>query len=161
MQAENNILLVRVPETDVVRLRELRDYILDSLGRGVLPLPDEAPCEVLALPPLGGVAVGRAVPDAAPEPAAGKPPAIRAHDVGPLGRNTTEKREIMERLKAYREKHGLGCWAYVAKAGGKLTEDQLRDMCAGTALLPVAQWRLAARALDKVEAKGAVDANSD
>lgn len=72
--------------------------------------------------------------------------------IGVLGPRANEKREIMERLRAYREAHGLGCWAAVAKAsGGRLREEQLRIMHAGTAVMPITEWRLAARALDRVE----------
>lgn len=150
----NNILLVRVPAQEAVDGRELRDYILESLAKGVLVLTEDAACEVMELPRLGGVEVEAAE---APAPEAPVPPPLRAlrdRDVSALGRNAAEKREIMARLKAYRETHRLGCWADVAKAsGGKLTDDQLRDMCNGAALLPVAQWRLAAKALDKLEGK--------
>lgn len=76
--------------------------------------------------------------------------------VGLMGPRAAEKRVIMEKLKAYRRKYGLGHWPEVVKAsGGKLTDDQLRDMCAGTAVLPISEWRLADKALDKLYEKEA------
>lgn len=97
-------------------------------------------------------------PDSDPEVPEEKVSAFRAQDVGPMGRNSTEKREIMERLRVYRTEMGLGCWAAVVKAsGGKLDDIQLREMCAGTAVLPVAEWRLAAKALDKLAKKAAAN----
>ena len=42
MQTANNILLVRVPAQEAVDGRELRDYILESLARGVLVLTEDA-----------------------------------------------------------------------------------------------------------------------
>ena len=54
MQTTNNILLVRVPTLEAVNGRELRDYILESLAKGVLVLTEDASCEVMELPPLGG-----------------------------------------------------------------------------------------------------------
>ena len=63
MQTANNILLVRVPTLEAVNGRELRDYILESLAQGVLVLTEDASCEVMALPPLGGVEVSREQPE--------------------------------------------------------------------------------------------------
>lgn len=106
-------------------------------------------------PPLDGVEAPEevTVPDPRPDVQGETPRALRDRDVGPLGRNAAEKRAIMDRLRAYREEHGLGCWTAVVKAGGgKLTDDLLRGMAAGTVVVPVTQWRLAARALDKLEA---------
>lgn len=112
--------------------------------------------EVMELPSLGGVETGE---DQAPQ--VQEPPV----EAGPAqkkavfcGQGASEKRKIMDRLKAYRLVHGLGCWTAVAKAsGGKLSEDQLRDMAAGTAALPIGEWRLADKALDKLEQKEAAD----
>ena len=63
MQTANNILLVRVPAQEAVDGRELRDYILESLAQGVLVLTEDASCEVMALPSLGGVEVSREQPE--------------------------------------------------------------------------------------------------
>ena len=57
MQTANNILLVRVPAQEAVDGRELRDYILESLARGVLVLTEDASCEGMEFPPLGGVKI--------------------------------------------------------------------------------------------------------
>ena len=40
----------------------------------------------------------------------------------------------------------------VAASGGKLSDDQLRIMHAGTEVLPINDWRLADKALDKLGA---------
>lgn len=78
---------------------------------------------------------------------------MRQKKIGLRGPKANEKREIMERLKAYRKKNGLGCWAaVVAASGGKLSDDQLRIMHAGTEVLPINDWRLADKALDKLGA---------
>lgn len=50
----NRILLVRVPSQEAVNGRALRDYILESLACGVLVLTEDASCEVMELPQLGG-----------------------------------------------------------------------------------------------------------
>lgn len=68
MQEANNVLLVRVPAQEAVDGRELRDYILESLTQGVLVLTEDASCEVMELPPLGGVMVeAKEQPDLTPE----------------------------------------------------------------------------------------------
>lgn len=159
----SHVLVIHVTCPENTDYTAMRNYILESVGLGVLVLPEDASCEVMELPRLGGVEVARSAPTGEPrptpepepalEPKPEKLPATRKHDVGPMGRNAAEKRAIMERLKAYREAHGLGCWAAVSKAGGgKITEEQLRDMTAGTVLLPIAKWRLAAVTLAKLEA---------
>lgn len=145
----SSILIVWTPESQFGDGRAFRDYVLESLQTGVLVLPSEVTCEVLELPSLGGVAVAPAAPlpaQAAQGEPAPTPPAA------PTGRNAAEKRAILARMKAYREKHGLGCWdAVVQASGGKLSADQLRDLYAGACGLSLAQWRLADKALDRLE----------
>lgn len=143
---DNRILLVRIPAEEVKNGRELRDYILESLRTGVLVLTDDTTCEVMEFPTLSGVEISKKEQSLllAPEPAeAGKP--------GLMGPRAGEKRVIMERMQTYRKKHGLGCWTAVSEAsGGQLSDDQLRDMCAGTGVLPISVWRLANNLLDKL-----------
>lgn len=165
MQTANNILLVRVPTLEAVNGRELRDYILESLAQGVLVLTEDASCEVMALPPLGGVEVSREQPE--PERATGavglidmtsytgedmeeaEPPPVEIT----AGRNREEKQAILERLREYRRTHGLGCWTEVArKAGGTITPELIRDMLLGLESPPIADWRKIAKTLDALEA---------
>lgn len=63
-----------------------------------------------------------------------------------------EKREISERLISYRRTHGLGCLAKVSATirCGDITDDVLRDVISGSAILTMAQWRRISRALDKL-----------
>lgn len=145
----NRIFLIRVSTDEAVNGREQRDYILESLSKCVLVMTEDATCEVMDLPPLGGVEVE--TKEQFP-PAAGDSPTGLERAGKHTGRNAEEKREIMLRLAAYRKSHGLGCWGAVAKASkGKLSDDQLRDMAAGAVNLPVSEWRLAAKVLDKLE----------
>lgn len=168
MQTANNILLVRVPTQEAVNGRELRDYILESLARGVLVLTEDASCEVMELPPLGGVDVQlpeesevgleelgiREVypesepPSEVPEPD-DKPMNVELHG----GRGCKVKKMIQDRLIAYRNEHGLGCWARVAEASmGRLNEDDLRRMYLGD-VFPLSAWRIADMTLDALEGK--------
>ena len=158
MQEANNILLVRVPAQETVDGRELRDYILESLASGVLVLTEDASCEVMELPPLGGVEISREQTE--PEAPAGtlgmidmssytsedadEPPPVEIA----AGRNREEKQAILERLREYRRTHGLGCWNGVAKkAGGNITPELIRDMLLGKESPPIANWRMIDRAI--------------
>lgn len=151
----NSILIVWMPSDQIGDERLYRDYILESLQTGVLVLPSEVSCEVMELPPLGGAEVREVSPAASagmPQVEKVEPETVDVSLRG--GRSTGEKREIQKRLEAYRKARGLGCWAAVVKAsGGMLSDDQLRDMHNGTASLPIADWRRADRALDKLEGK--------
>lgn len=154
MDHANNVLLVRVPAQGSVDGRELRDYILESLARGVLVLTEDASCEVMELPPLGGVELApmseRPTGPEPPEPELdAEPMNVELHG----GRGAKEKKIIQDRLIAYRKEHGLGCWKKVAEAsGGRLSEEDLRGLYEG-AIFTLASWRIADMALDALEVK--------
>lgn len=145
MKTANSILLVRVPAEETVVGRELRDYILESLACGVLVLTEDATCEVMELPTLGGVEVKPAeeVPEPVPEP---KTPT-----------EAEEKREILQRLKDYRAAHGLGSLDAVSAKTAyfrdkRLTAEELRMILVGDGPpRPMADWRKISRALDALE----------
>ena len=83
---------------------------------GVLLLDESLPYEVVELP------LPRDSPVELLEPESGPPKE-------PHGRNAAEKREILERLRRYRQKRGLGCFAALAKACGEgVTETTLRNL---------------------------------
>ena len=166
MQTANNILLVRVPALEAVNGRELRDYILESLAKGVLVLTEDASCEVLELPPLGKVAVvetGQAIltteqPDSAVE-AEGQ---VTNSEYPATDRSEgAEKRAIVQRLKHYRSANGRGCLDKVSektahRKEARISADTLRDIAADLApKMELSEWRKIARALDALEAKGA------
>lgn len=164
MQTANNILLVRVPEMEVNRIRELRDFILQSLDKSVLVLPEDASYEVMELPPLGGVEVSQEKTE--PEAPTGTLGMIdmssytdeNADEPPPVeiaaGRNKEEKLAILERLREYRRAHGLGCWNGVArKAGGNITPELIRDMLLGKESPPIADWRKIDRAVQSLDKK--------
>ena len=121
------ILLLTVPEADPGQLAQIRDYVLESIGRGLLVLGSEMELARVELPPPH-----------TPEPPKDKPPRTA---------EAQEKTEILNRLKAYRKEHGLGCFAALAE--GALTEETLRDLTAGRGRYPMDTWRKAAQALDR------------
>lgn len=146
----NNILLIHVPETDVNKLRELRDYILESLSQGVLVLPEDAAWDVMELPPLGGVEVE-------PEEVVPEPPPPEPDTPAPTSSEAEEKRAIIQRLKDYRAAHGPGCLAAVSaktarRKDRRISDDVLRNICAdGAPKMPIEAWRSIAKALDQLE----------
>lgn len=83
-----------------------------------------------------------------------EPPLLREHSVGGkvlTGRGSTEKAEILDRLRHYRKEHGLGCLAAVAqRAGEGITDDTLRGLLSGDLALGIKDWRRIGRALDKL-----------
>lgn len=151
----SNILLVRVPTREAANSRELRDYILESLERGVLVLTEDASCEVLELPPLGGVVVESTKALPAPELEDGDTPASQV----PAGRDADMKRVIVQRLKDYRAAHGLGSLeALSAKTahqkGRRIPAEMLRHICGGGApKMELSEWQKIARALDVLESQ--------
>ena len=83
---------------------------------GVLLLDESLPYEVVELP------LPRDSPVELLEPESGPPKE-------PHGRNAAEKREILDRLYAYRKSAGLGCFEPLAEACGKgITPDLLRRL---------------------------------
>lgn len=155
MQEANNVLLVRVPAQEAVDGRELRDYILESLASGVLVLTEDASCEVMELPPLGGVMVeAKEQPDLTTE-AEGQitNPEFPVADQS----GGAEKRAIVQRLKGYRSTHGRGCLDKVSektahRKEARISADVLRDIAADRApKMELSEWRKIARALDSLE----------
>lgn len=69
------------------------------------------------------------------------------------GKGASEKREIFERLKAYRAERGLGCLKKLAAASnGILDEDQIRNMLDGQKET-LQKWKILGAALDYEEGK--------
>ena len=149
MKMANNILLVRVPEVEVNRIRELRDFILQSLDNSVLVLPEDASCEVMNLPPLGGVEIDvPALPPAVES-------AIESNPPGPeVDAEAAEKRDILQRLLDYRKANGLGCLNVVSaktayRKSDRISANTMRMIITGDApKLDISEWRKIAKALD-------------
>lgn len=141
------VLVVQVPakEADLV---EIRDYIVESLAVAVLVLGPGVTYSVERFPTLGGIQVERRE-----SPKKSGPPKLpKTHP------QAKEKQAILERLKAYREQHGLCCLPQLARLGGAgVTTEVLRDALTGTAKLPLQTWRAIGRALDKAEQQEGAD----
>ena len=105
---------------------------------GVLLLDESLPYEVVELP------LPRDSPVELLEPESGPPKE-------PHGRNAAEKREILDRLYAYRKSAGLGCFEPLAEACGKgITSDLLRRLYSGDEVVPIQVWRQVGAGLGKL-----------
>ena len=121
------VMLVRVPEISAEARTKLKAEIESSIYDEVveLPLPRDSPVELL-------------------EPES-RPPKE------PHGRNAAEKREILDRLYAYRKSAGLGCFEPLAEACGKgITPDLLRRLYSGDEVVPIQVWRQVGAGLGKL-----------
>ena len=115
---------------------------------GVLVLGPGVTYSVERFPALGGIQVERREP----KKKSGPPKMPKTHP------QAKEKQAILERLKAYREQHGLGCLPQLARLGGAgVTTEVLRDALTGAAKLPLQTWRAIGRALDKAEQQEGAD----
>ena len=161
MQAANKILLVRVPTQEAVDGRELRDYILESLARGVLVLTEDASCEVMELPPLGGVKIQAESlePSTAVGSASSVATVVEAAITNQHQAQAEEKRAIVQRLKDYRSANGRGCLEKVSektahRKESRISADTLRDIDADCApKMGLTEWRKISKALDALEGK--------
>ena len=110
------VLVVRVPVMSAEQKAGLRAEIASSILDGLLLLEDGLAYQVVDLP------LPREWTPLLQEELEPEPPR-------PTGRNAAEKREILERLRRYRQKHGLGCFAALTKACGEgVTETTLRNL---------------------------------
>lgn len=149
------LLLIRVEETETVNGRTLRDYVLESLERGILVLTKETELEVIDIPrQLGALEVVQ-TPECHP--------VVQSYItetkklVKMADDQAEEKRDILRRLTEYRKANGLGCLKEVAgktRSKGKITDNTLRMLLTGDqTFLPIEDWRLIGRALELLEKK--------
>ena len=132
------VLVVRVPVMSAEQKAGLRAEIASSILDGLLLLEDGLAYQVVDLPlPREWTLLLQEEPE--PEPPR------------PTGRNAAEKREILERLRRYRQKRGLGCFAALAKACGEgVTETTLRNLYHGDEVQPIQVWRQVGAGLEKL-----------
>lgn len=145
----SHVLIVRIPVQEVSDGRKFREYIIESLREGVVVLTDDVACEVMELPTLGGVVIEQMERENGDNSAEAPPVEAAGMSEG------EEKRLVLQRLKAYRETHGLGCLKAVAgktRSKGRINDNALRMILTGDATpMPIEDWRLIGRALDRLE----------
>lgn len=132
------VLVVRVPVMSAEQKAGLWAEIASSILDGLLLLEDGLAYQVVDLP------LPREWTPLLQEELEPEPPR-------PTGRNAAEKREILERLRRYRQKHGLGCFAALTKACGEgVTETTLRNLYHGDEVQPIQVWRQVGTGLEKL-----------
>ena len=139
-------------------LREMRDYVAESISKGVLILNANTAYKLEQFPPLGGILCQADDPEG--DAAAGPIPEalLREKDAPRLAAEAeaTEKQQILQRLKEYRKAHGLGCLSELAGAIRRvrgralITETTLQLLLTGDMVLEVEDWRRIGQALDKL-----------
>ena len=132
------VLVVRVPVMSAEQKAGLRAEIASSILDGLLLLEDGLDYQVVDLP------LPREWTPLLQEELEPEPPR-------PTGRNAAEKREILERLQRYRQKHGLGCFTALAEVCGRgISETTLRNLYSGDEVQPIQVWRQVGTGLDKM-----------
>lgn len=144
-----DIVVVKCPKTLVDELRDVRDFVMESLEKGVLVLGPGYGYSVETLPDRV------LVEQQGPEPVVLRkkgvpkvpiPPKPQGKKASPAQR----KREILERLKAYREKNGQGCFASLEDKAG-INANLLRGLLTGETKADMATWEAVDKALDNLE----------
>lgn len=150
MSERREILLVTVPAGLIPPdgFPKFREYVIESILRDVLVLSDDMEMQIRELPAKEEPKI--MVKTEIDEP--GSPEPAPVPKVGPKNARE-EKQDILERLKAYREKHGLGSLNLVADLVRRkgATGDILRMLLQGDAKLDIADWRAVGKALDQLE----------
>lgn len=144
-----DIVIVKCPKTLVDELRDVRDYVMESLEKGVLVLGPGYAYSVETLP--GTVLVEQQGTEAVvlrekELPQVSIPPTPKGRKASPAQR----KREILERLKAYRDKHGQGCFASLEDKAG-VNANLMRSLLLGETKADIATWEAVDKALNKLE----------
>jgi len=144
-----DIVVVKCPKALVDELRDVRDFVMESLDKGVLVLGQGYSYAVETLP--GTVLVKQQGPEPVvlrekELPQVSIPPMPKGRKAPPAQR----KREILERLTAYREKHGQGCFASLEDKAG-VNANLMRSLLLGEAKADIATWEAVDKALNKLE----------
>lgn len=144
-----DIVVVKCPKALVDELRDVRDFVMESLGKGVLVLGPGYGYTVETLPDRVLVEQQGPEPVVLREkevPQVSIPPTPKGRKASPAQR----KREILERLKEYREKHGQGCFASLEDKAG-VNADLLRGLLTGETKADMATWEAVDKALNRLE----------
>lgn len=124
-----------------------REYVIESILRDVLVLDSGMKMSIEEVPIPGEVQVLAKTTVEEPKEAPGSP----VPKVGPKSARE-EKQAILEKLAAYREKHGLGSFNLIAARANRkgITGDILRMLLNGDAKLEIADWRAVGKVIDEL-----------
>ena len=150
---DHSVLVLYLPVGTPTKLSEVRDYVVESLRKGVLVLAHGTEMHLKQLPNLGSVEIVPPTEEKPKEPTKLKnvpeqgTGVLREHNVKFMGSCSGEKTRIHQRLCDYRKEKGLGSWDALAAAVGKsgITVDVLRELYGGEISVTIEEWR----AIDK------------
>ena len=147
-----DVLVIKCGKQTMEELRELRDFAVESLARGVLVLGLGCSWSVEDLPELLKVDAPRLTGKAEAEGELLREKNIEFR-VGPqiiTGAGAKRKLEILDRLTKYRKTHGQGCFASLEGAKG-VNATLLRGLLTGLTKADMQTWEAVDKALDKLE----------
>lgn len=149
MNERREILLVTVPAGLIPPdgFPKFREYVIESILRDVLVLSDDMDMQIKELPVKEEpkiIVTTKIETQKQPE----TPPVPK---VGPKS-SREEKQAILEKLKGYREKHGLGSFNLIATRANRkgVTGEILRMLLQGDAKLDMADWRAVGKVIDEL-----------
>lgn len=144
-----DVLVIKCGAQDVEELRDIRDFCTESLDHGVLVMGLGYSWSVVSLPER--VKVQAKMLDQ------GEGDVIRAKNIQPkpkapqiTGQGAKRKQMILDRLTAYRAKHGAGCFADLEDCQG-VNAALLRGLLTGLQKADLKTWEDVDKALDKLE----------
>ena len=164
--AGNSVLVLYLPVGTPGKLSEMRDYVAESLRKGVLVLAHGTEMQLKQLPDLGSVEIvppdpeQLKKPEKVPEQGTG---VLRENEIRFMGACSAEKTRIHQRLCDYRKEKGLGSWDALAAAAGRssITVDVLRELYGGEISVSIEEWRAIDKGLTRlgfrVDNKGGAD----
>lgn len=149
MSATKEILVVTVPAERIAGdgFAQFREYVIESILRDVLVVDDETTLKLMEVPAVEIPVVVEEKPQPKSEP---QP---KTEPVPETLSERDEKQKILERLRQYRGKNGLGCLSAVARKACRkgITDNILRMLLQGDATVTIQDWRAIGKALDKLE----------
>lgn len=145
-----DVLVIKCGKQTMEDLRELRDFALESLTRGVLVLGVGCSWSVEDLPERVQVDAPRLTGKAETELLREKNIELRIDQQIITGTRAKRKREILDRLTKYRKTYGQGCFASPEGAQG-VNATLLRGLLTGLTKADMQTWEAVDKALDKLE----------
>ena len=147
-----DVLVIKCGKQTVEELRELRDFAVESLARGVLVLGLGCSWSVEDLPQRVQVDAPRLTgkAEAEGELLRAKNIEVQTNPKTITGSGAKRKKEILDRLSRYRKAHGPGCFASLEGAQG-VNATLLRGLLTGLPTADLKTWEAVDKTLDKLE----------
>lgn len=147
--SRRELIVITVPAGTMrpEEFQSFREYVIESILRDVLVLDTGMKMSVEEIPIPGEVnVIAQAEIEEPKEP---ETPVVPK--VGPKNARE-EKQAMLEKLVAYREKHGLGSFNLIATRTNRkgITGEILRMLLHGDAKLDMADWRAVGKVIDEL-----------